>query len=134
MATADWKNINLVLEKDTPISIKLEGGIIKVNFGKYEAKFDFEPLCCEDYGFKIPELNIAYSYGSENFERENIFIADSCKLEYNIVHEGEDSENDNSFILAFNNYRIIFYNNHNGYYAHSFSIYKNEDKIFVNYL
>lgn len=37
MATADWKNINLILKKDTPISIKLNDGIIKVIFGDYEA-------------------------------------------------------------------------------------------------
>ena len=97
----------------------------------YRIEFDSAPDCCENFGCHLIIQN-------ETKEEENNI--DFNKLNYSEIksfHLKYNNE-ENSFIVVFDlindsTYKIVCYND-NGYYPHSFDIYKNGQQIFHSVL
>jgi hypothetical protein len=128
MTTSDWEKIVFEIEPDTPVLISHTRNEtdFKVKFGKYIAEFYFGVTCCEDYGVKIDKLGLDYNSSTDYFDEIEICKTESCNLTYD--------NNEDVFKLHFNDYVLIFYNYHNGYYPHDFFIKDGENQIFYSAL
>lgn len=146
MPTADWVKIHFEGVEDEDLEFSIVSGQAKAILGDYTIMFDMESLCCEDYGIKFIDerfekiINSTSIYGNgQNLDSiiEQILphFEDLSHVELKMIPDHEQCGDGGEFILEFDDDRSIsFYNYHNGYYGHSFSISKGETCIFQSYL
>ena len=131
--TSDWTGINIsgkfsdfslnIVEEDYSKELKIN---FNVDNDNYSICFDMSPNCCETFGYNT----------TDNIEITKINPDTFTNLTIDHKGMGEDYDYINEMHVKFklstddNEYKIIFYNNHNGYYSHYFILKKNNISIF----
>ena len=134
--TSDWTGINIpgkfsdfsvnIVKKEQDRNKKELVISFKVDGNNYSIHFDFELECSEYFGYKT----------TGNVEITKINPDTFTNLTIDHKGMGEDYDYINEMHVKFklstddNEYKIIFYNNHNGYYSHYFILKKNNISIF----
>jgi outer membrane cobalamin receptor len=93
-------------------------GSITTHRAKYEWYYSREQKCCESFGADF-EGDFSELYG---------------KFLLNVDLQYENSSSEATLVFDLSNdtqFKIRFYNRHNGYYTHTLNVYKN-DKIIYN--
>lgn len=129
----DWTKINIsgkfsdfslnIIDEDYSKELKIN---FDVDNDNYSICFDMTQNCCEDFGYNT----------TDNIEITKINPDTFTNLTIDHKGMGEDYDYINEMHVKFklstddNEYKIIFYNNHNGYYSHYFILKKNNISIF----
>ena len=142
--TSDWTGINIpgkfsdfsvnIVKKEQDRNKKELVISFKVDGNNYSIHFDFELECSEYFGYKttgnveitkinpdtFTKLTIGHTSefdGDDNYKNE-------MHVKFKLSTGDDDVDNDYGY------YKIIFYNEHNGYYSHYFILKKNNVAIF----
>lgn len=129
----DWTKINIsgkfsdfslnIIDEDYSKELKIN---FDVDNDNYSICFDMTQNCCEDFGYKT----------TDNIEITKINPNTFTNLTIDYKGSGDNYDYINEMHVNFklstndNEYKIIFYNNHNGFYSHYFILKKNNVEIF----
>lgn len=131
--TSDWTNINIsgkfsnitsnIIQKEWNEELKIN---FDVDNDNYSICFDMSQNCCEDFGSNTTDDIDIKNINPDTFIN---LTMDYKKSGYNYDYKNEMHVN---FKLSTNDneYKIIFYNKHNGFYLHYFILKKNNILIF----
>jgi len=131
--TSDWTNINIsgkfsnitsnIIQKEWNEELKIN---FDVDNDNYSICFDMSQNCCEDFG----------SNTTDDIDIKNINPDTFINLTMDYKKSGDNYDYKNEMHVNFklstndNEYKIIFYNKHNGFYSHYFILKKNNISIF----
>lgn len=91
--------------------------------------YDFYSSCCEEFGYKIGEVDCEQEVLDADNERLQGYVIDVSSFEESKNEEDKNELYFNCIKEGSEPIKITLYNYHNGYYAHGWSLSKGDEML-----